>query len=116
MCFALIGRNFLSPNPTKARSHVEHNRDFVDAVLLILDVRSTYQERLYVFAEQNAVFIRFMRCFKAHALEFSVRVIYLQSLCAVCILYSFLHDGKSKFMFRRKYYLSKANSYDSFLF
>jgi len=60
MFFALIGRNFLSSSPTKTRSHVDHDRDFVDAIVLVLEVRSTDQERLPVFPEQNAVFIRFV--------------------------------------------------------
>lgn len=94
---------------------MDHDRDFVDAIVSVLDVRSTDQERLPVFPEQNAVFIGFVHYFKAHALEFSVRVIYLQSLCTVYIAYSFLHDGKSMFAFRRNYYFSKVNGYH-FLF
>lgn len=95
---------------------MEHVRDFVDAIVLVLDARSTDQEWLPVFPEQNAVFVGFVHYFKAHALEFSVRVIYWQPVCTVCILYSFLYGGKSMFVFRRNYYVSKANSYDSFLF
>jgi len=76
MFFVLIGRHFLSPNPTITKSHVEHDRDFADAIVSVLDVRSTDQERLSVFPEQNAVFTRFVHYFKAHTLEFSVRAIY----------------------------------------
>jgi len=68
MFLDLIGRNFLSSSPTKTRSHVDHDRDFVDAIVLVFDVRSTDQERLPVFPEQNAVFIGFVHYFKAHAL------------------------------------------------
>jgi len=104
MFFDLMGRNFLSPSPTRTRSHVDHDRDFVDAIVLVLDVRSTDQKRLPVFPEQNAVFIGSVHYFKAHALKFRVRMIYLQSLCTVCIVYSFLRDGKSMFAFGRNYY------------
>ena len=58
MFFALIGRNFLSPCPTKTRSHVDNDRDFVDAIVLVqklkLILKNTIIDKTLTYALETS--------------------------------------------------------------